>query len=169
MEPFIGTIQYFGFNFAPRGWAVCDGQQLPIQQYQILFALIGTSYGGDGVTTFGLPDLRGRVSVGQGTGPGLSRRTIGERGGAEAVTLTNAQLPAHNHGIAAAGTASSKAPNGNLPAVSAGGVSYGPNAATSMSTSMVQPVGGNQPHDNMQPYLVGNWCIALEGIFPSRN
>jgi microcystin-dependent protein len=168
MEPFLGTITLFGFNFVPRGWAACQGQLLSISQNSALFSLLGTQYGGDGRTTFGLPDLRGRVPLGQGQGPGLGNYTVGEIGGLEQVTLNQTQLPAHTHGVAAATTATSKSPVGNLPGVATGGSAYGPTAGGSMSTGMVQPVGSNQPHPNMQPYLVGNWCIAVEGIFPSR-
>lgn len=168
MEPFIGTIMFFGFNFAPRGWAKCQGQLLAISQNTALFSLLGTQYGGDGRTTFALPDLQGRVPIGEGQGPGLPPYSIGQTGGAPAVTLISTQIPAHTHGINAAASATSKVPMNNLPAATAGGSSYGPTVSGAMASNMVQPAGGGQPHENMQPYLVGNWCIALEGIFPSR-
>lgn len=169
MEPFIGTIMLFSFNFAPRGWAACNGQLMPIAQNSALFSLLGTQYGGDGRTTFALPDLRGRVPMGQGQGPGLSNYTIGQAAGEEQVTLSSAQLPPHTHGVNAAASATSKAPMGNLPAVSTAGSAYGPTAAGTMAAGMVQSAGNGQPHSNLQPYLVGNWCIALQGVFPSRN
>ncbi|WP_420111076.1 phage tail protein [Pseudactinotalea sp.] len=168
MDVFLGTIQLFGFNFAPRGWALCQGQLLAVSQNSALFSLLGTTYGGDGQTTFALPDLRGRVPMGQGQGAGLSGRVVGDVGGTEAVTLTPGQLPAHTHGVSAASAATSKSPSVARPAVAAGGAAYGTAATVSMAAGMVQPAGQSQPHDNMQPYLVGNWCIAVEGIFPTR-
>lgn len=169
MEVFLGTIMLFGFNFTPRGWAICQGQLLSIAQNSALFSLLGTQYGGDGRTTFALPDLRGRVPLGFGQGPGLSDYPIGQLGGTEQVTLTSGQMPPHSHGVNAAASATSKAPMNNLPAVSTGGSAYGPTAAGTMAAGMVQSAGNGQPHANMQPYLVANWCIALEGIFPSRD
>ncbi|WP_156254147.1 phage tail protein [Pseudactinotalea terrae] len=169
MEVYLGTIQLFGFSFAPRGWAICNGQLLSIAQNSALFSLLGTYYGGDGQTTFGLPDLRGRAPLGQGQGPGLSPYSIGQVGGQEQVTLLSSQMPPHGHGVAAATAATSKSPSGNLPAVATGGAAYGTSASQSMSPAMVQPNGGGQPHENRPPYLVANWCIALQGIFPSRD
>lgn len=169
MEPFIGTIMLFGFNFAPRGWAICNGQLQSIAQNTALFALLGTTYGGDGRTTFGLPDLRGRVPLGHGQGPGLPHYTLGEMGGVADVTLTHSQMPPHTHTVNATNSATSKTPGANLPAFSTGGAAYGPTADTSMAANMVQPSGNGMPHTNMQPYLAGNWCIALQGIFPSRD
>ncbi|GAB3821866.1 tail fiber protein [Tessaracoccus terricola] len=168
MEAFIGTIMLFGFNFPPRGWAICNGQLLSISQNTALFSLLGTMYGGNGQTTFGLPDLRGRVPMGHGQGPGLPGYQIGEIGGTPSVTLTQAELPPHTHSVMSAGAATSKSPSGNYPAVSTGGAAYGQAAAGAMAGGMVQPSGSGLPHTNMQPYLVGNWCIAVEGIFPSR-
>jgi microcystin-dependent protein len=169
-EPFIGQIQAFGFNFAPRGWATCDGQIISIAQNTALFSLLGTTYGGNGQTTFALPDLRGRVSLHQGSGPGLSSYVMGQSSGTENVTLISTQMPAHNHLVTANGTAGSKledVPSGNF---------LGPAEAYSTTTTgaTLNPqslgiAGGNQPHPNMQPYLTINWCIALQGIFPSRN
>jgi microcystin-dependent protein len=167
-EPFLGEIRNFGFNFAPRGWATCGGQLLPISQNTALFALLGTIYGGDGRTTFGLPDLRGRIPMSFGQGPGLSPRTQGELSGQEQVTLTQSQLPAHSHTVSASSTATTKNPSGAIPAVTNAGASYGTTADLAMNPAMTSGPAGSQPHNNMQPYLVTNWCIALEGIFPSR-
>lgn len=167
-DAYIGTIALFAFDFAPRGWATCQGQILSISQNTALFSLLGTTYGGDGRTTFALPNLSGRTPIGAGQGPGLSPRYQGEQGGQEHVTLLQTEMPAHVHGVNAAVAATSKAPNGNLPAVSSGGAAYGPTASGAMGVHMLQMSGGSQPHPNMQPYLVGNWCIALEGIYPPR-
>lgn len=169
MDPFVGEIRLFGFNFAPRGWAFCDGSLLAIAQNTALFSLLGTMYGGDGRTTFGLPDLRGRVPLGFGQGPGLTARTQGESAGSETVTLTPPQLPPHGHTVAAASTATTKNPAGAVPAFTAGGTSYGAAPDLSMSPAMIGGGGTSQPHPNMQPYLALNWCIALTGIFPPRN
>jgi microcystin-dependent protein len=171
-EPFIAEIRPFGFNWAPRGWALCDGQLLPIAQNQSLFAVIGTIYGGDGRTTFALPDLRGRVPVHRGSGAGLSPVSLGVRDGEESVVLPLEAMPAHTHGI----NASADAANSNLAESrvladpGAGKNLYGPEGNTvSMSANSIAGVGGGQAHDNMQPYLSINYCIALQGIFPSRN
>lgn len=176
MEPFIGQICLFGFNFAPRGWMLCNGQLLAINQYQALFALIGTTYGGNGTTNFALPDLRGRAALHYGQGPGLTNRVMGESSGTENVTLLLSQMPAHTHLV----TANSN--NGNMP-LSNGVVIANPvdintdavnaytNAApnVALSPSTLNSTGGNQPHNNMQPYLVMNYCIAYTGIYPSRD
>lgn len=164
--PFIGQIQSFGFNFAPRGWAMCNGQLLSISQNTALFALLGTTYGGNGQTTFALPDLRSRFPTHMGQGPGLSSKDLGEASGSETVTLTTQQIPAHAHGVNATGTFETKNPAGKVPSPKG---AYGSPADTPMDPAMVQPTGGSQPHDNMPPYLTINWCIALQGIFPSRN
>jgi microcystin-dependent protein len=163
--PYTGEIIAVGFDFAPVNWAECDGAILPIDQNDTLFGLIGTTYGGDGVTNFALPDLRGRGPMHNGLGPGLSNRVIGERAGSEAVTLTTSSIPAHGH-TAAAGTAfSSGSPTGGTPAP---GSTYGtPPDTTQMHGAMVQPTGGSQPHENMPPFLAINWCICLFGLFPS--
>jgi microcystin-dependent protein len=174
-EPFIGEIRMFGGNFAPRGWAFCDGQLLPIAQNTALFSLLGTMYGGDGRTTFGLPDLRGRFPMHPGTGPGLSPRTQGEKDGAEQVTLTLAQIPAHTHSaeVAADSTiGASDQPRGALPARNASATpGYGTDPNVRMDSAMVRlaPAGGGQPHNNMPPFHTVNFIIALQGIFPSRN
>jgi microcystin-dependent protein len=168
MEAFLGEIRLFGFNWAPQGWATCAGQLMPISQNDALFSLIGTMYGGDGQTTFALPDLRGRAPIGQGTGPGLSTRTVGEAGGTETVTLTQNEMPQHLHQVRAADTSESKNPATRLPGVSSGGAAYGANPTAAMGLQMITPAGGSMPHANMAPYLVGNWCICLAGLYPSR-
>lgn len=168
-DPYLGEIRPFGFSFAPAGWALCQGQLLSIAQNTALFSLLGTQYGGDGTTTFALPDLRGRVPIGFGQGPGLPNHIQGETGGAEAVTLTSAQTPAHHHPVAAASNATTKNPSGAVPAFTTAASSYGTTADLTMSPTMTASSGGNQPHDNMQPYLVTNWCIALQGVYPPRD
>lgn len=169
MDPILGELRLFGFNFSPSGWAKCQGQLLAIASYSALFALLGTYYGGDGRTTFGLPDLRGRLPLGFGQGPGLSNYPQGQMGGQEQVTLEGGQLPAHNHTVAASSSATGKNPSNAVPAVTAGGASYGTSADMAMSPSMVGGGGSGQPHENRQPYLVLNWCIATQGVFPSRD
>jgi microcystin-dependent protein len=169
-EPFLGEIRMFGGNFAPRGWAFCNGQILSIAQNTALFSLLGTTYGGNGQTTFALPDLRGRSPMHWGQGPGLTNRTLGERSGTEAVKLTRSQMPAHSHEMRATGTpANSVAPVNRLLAV--GGNQYQAtwDQATVMSSRSIGPTGSDQPHANMHPYLAVSFIIALEGIFPSRN
>jgi microcystin-dependent protein len=169
--PFIAEIRIFGFNFAPRGWAFCQGQIQSISQNTALFSLLGTNYGGDGRTTFGLPDLRGRSPLSQGQGPGLTPRIVGERAGTENVTLLAGNLPAHTHTLAAVDAPANQAsPGGNSPAQDAGGNRlYNSAANVSMGATSVAPAGGGQPHSNLQPSLVVNFCIALQGAFPARN
>lgn len=172
-EPFLGQICSFGFNFAPRGWSLCNGQVISIAQNTALFSLLGTTYGGNGQTTFALPDLRGRAALHQGQGPGLTNRVIGESSGTETVTLLTTQMPQHNHLVGANSTDSNpqgvKTPVGNVPGYNDAGPLYAPTVNGTMLPTMIQPAGGNQPHPNMQPYLVVNFCIAMQGIFPSRN
>lgn len=168
-EPFIGEIRNFGFTFAPRGWAQCQGQMMSIQQNTALFSLLGTTYGGNGQTTFGLPDLRGRTAISVGQGPGLGNRTQGEVGGVEQVTLTSQQVAPHTHGVTASSQAAAKSPAGSVPAYSADATVYGGGTDLTMASSMIKPNTGGQPHDNMPPYLVTNWCIALEGVYPPRD
>jgi microcystin-dependent protein len=168
-DQYLGEIRIFGFNFAPYGWAFCNGQTLPISQYSALFALLGTTYGGNGVSTFALPNLQSRMPLHFGQGPGLSPYALGEQIGTEAVTLLVTQLPSHNHGIVASSTATSKNPSNAEPAFTSGGSSYGTAADLTMAPNMVANAGGSQPHDNMPPILALNFCIALQGIFPSRN
>lgn len=165
--PFIGEIKVTSFNFAPRGWALCDGRLLPIAQYQALFSILGTTYGGDGRTTFALPDLRGRLPLHVGNGI-----TEGTAAGEEAHTLTNAELPSHNHTAnAVSTTGESTGPAGGLWAVSGQNAQmYATSGAdTTMSPAATANAGGSQPHGNLQPYLVVNFIIALEGIYPSRD
>ncbi len=173
-EPFLGEIRMFAGTFAPRGWAFCDGQLLQISQYSALFSLLGTTYGGDGRTTFALPDLRGRAPIHAGQGAGLTRRVLGERGGQETVTLTVAQMPSHNHTAqvnADSSVAMNDKPENGLPARNAAATPvYGddPNTTLNNSAVTVQNNGGSQPHPNMQPYITVNYIIAITGIFPSR-
>jgi microcystin-dependent protein len=161
----------FAGNFAPAGWLFCAGQLLPISENEILFQLIGTTYGGDGETTFALPDLRGRVPIHQGTGSGLSSRILGENGGVESVTLTTQQIPAHSHAwLCSTAAAGSKTPQGNVPAV-AQGDAYATSLdnAVAMAPQSVAPAGGSQPHTNFQPYLCVNFIISLFGLYPRPN
>jgi microcystin-dependent protein len=163
-EPFIGEVKIMSFNFPPKGWAQCNGALLPINQNQALFSVLGTMYGGDGRVTFGLPDLQGRVPF--GTGGGL---VIGQRGGEEAHTLNIGELPTHTHGVTASTTAAALGtPVGNFFATPSPNV-YNSAMSTQMNQAGISPVGGSQPHENMSPYLVLQFCIALVGIFPSRN
>jgi len=168
-EPFLGQIILVPYNFAPRGWAFCNGQILSIAQNTALFSLLGTTYGGNGQTTFALPDLRGRTALSAGQGPGLSNYDLGQVSGSETVTLTINQMPQHNHGVntqaSTSDATSNKASNNYL----ATGNSYAATQDTTMAPQTVQLAGGSQPHENLQPYLTLNYCIALEGIFPSRN
>lgn len=171
-DPFVAEIRIFGFNFAPLTWAFCDGQIMPIAQNTALFSLVGTYYGGDGKVTFGLPNLQSRAVLAPGQGPGLSSYSIGETGGVSSVTLINTQLPSHTHAMQAhAGDpADLNAPSPNRSiARSSGGSAYGPAASlVAMSPQSASVVGGNGPHNNMQPYLSLNYCIALQGVYPPR-
>jgi microcystin-dependent protein len=168
-DPLIGEIRMFAGNFAPQGWAFCDGQLLPVAQNAALFSLLGTTYGGDGRTTFALPDLRGRVPVHPGQGPGLSQRRLGEKGGQESVTLSEAQIPAHVH--KALGTNDQATFNEPENALLARGRSYenNPTSEVAMHPDTISSTGGGQDHDNLQPYLCINFIIALQGLFPSRS
>ena len=170
-EPFLGEIRMFGFGFAPQGWAQCNGQLLPISQNTALFSLLGTTYGGDGTTTFALPDMQSRVPVCKGQGPGLSSYTEGQAGGAETVTLAATQMPGHTHPVkASSGAADSDQPEGRALARSASHIyTAKPDTSTVMNADMLGDAGGSQPHGNIQPYLAVNFCIALTGIFPARN
>lgn len=172
-EPFIGEIRLFGFNFPPRGWARCDGQLLSIASNTALFSLLGTFYGGDGRNTFGLPDLRGRAALHMGTGPGLSPRSIGQKGGTESNTLTASNMPAHNHPAAArSGAGNSNVADGNVWAMDAGVQSATYHSGTpdgAMSPDAIGFAGSGTPVDNMPPYLALNYCIALVGIYPPRS
>ncbi len=180
-SPFLGQITLFPYNFAPLGWAMCEGQLLSISQNTALFSLLGTQFGGNGTSNFALPDLRGRVPIGQGQGPGLSVYDMGSQQGQESVTLTTATVPAHSHAFPAfAVAATTNAPNGALPAEGQGSgrggafpvntYSASGTAASLAAAGQVAPVtSGGAPHNNLQPYLTLNWCIALQGIFPSRS
>ena len=168
-EPFLSEIRIMSFVFAPKGWARCNGQLLPINQNQALFSLLGTTFGGDGRVNFALPDLRGRVPIHVGGG-----HTQGEAGGTESVTITQSQMPAHNHfamGTNNNATQASPNPNASSNAYArAGNQMYGTvGNQVAMSPSMVGNVGGSQPHENRQPFLVLNYIVALQGVFPSRN
>jgi microcystin-dependent protein len=179
MNPFLGQITLFPFFFAPRGWALCEGQLLPISQNTALFSLLGTFYGGNGVSNFALPDLRGRAPVGQGQGPGLSNYAIGSVQGVEAVTLLASQSPSHSHPFqAVSAQATTNSPSGALPAQAHGsgrGGGFPVNIYAALQTAVplasgqVASAGGGQAHNNLQPYLTMNWCIALQGIFPARS
>ena len=173
-EPYLAEIRVFACSFAPKGWAFCDGQLLPIRQYTALFSLLGTTYGGNGTTTFGLPNLPGSAPLQAGQGPGLSNYALGEAGGVAAVTLSGPELPPHSHPLeAATTTANQTSPAGHLPAVPPGqrGQNFfagGPGTAVAMNAGAILPAGGGAPHNNLPPYLKLNFCIALEGIFPPR-
>ena len=178
MDPILGTIIMFAGNFAPRGWALCNGALLPISQNTALFSILGTIYGGDGRTTFGVPDLRGRVPVGMGSGPGLDVVAQGELGGRNNTSLTVANLPAHNHVatlIAERAPGTTANPTDAMLSVSTNGDKvYGPDTvATEVNMNakcvQVQPTGNNAPFNNMQPYLGMMYIIATQGVFPSRN
>lgn len=170
-EPFIAIILMFGGNFNPRGWAFCQGQLLSIAQNTALFSLLGTTFGGNGQTTFALPDLRGRVPIGFGQGPGLPPYALGQLGGTETTTLTQAQMPAHNHGIAGSSLAGNASlPTGAVPANSGAlDKEYSTVLTSSVAMNPTGIAGGSQPFAIRDPYLCLNFIIALEGIYPSRN
>jgi microcystin-dependent protein len=178
-QPFLGQICTFGFNFAPVGWALCQGQTLPISQNAALFALLGTTYGGNGVSTFMLPDLRSRTVVNQGQGPSTSMYTIGEQTGVENVTVALTQLPAHNHTVGVSSAAASVSDPTNqvfaqvntntVKSPALGSMRYTTPTTGTMLNTAVSAAGGSQPHSNLQPLNVVNYCIALQGLFPSRN
>ena len=170
-EPFVGEIRMFAGNFAPRGWAFCDGQLLAVSQNDALFSLLGTIYGGDGRTTFGLPDMRGRIPVHAGTGPGLSPQRLGAKDGAEQVTLTVNQLPSHSHGLnAAAGGTAQASPVGNLPGQDRTVMYVNTNSRPgTFAANTISNIGGSRSHTNLMPTLCVNFIIALVGIYPSRH
>lgn len=169
-NPFVAEIRMFGFNFAPSGWAFCNGQLLPIVQNTALFSLLGTFYGGDGRTNFGLPNLQGASPIHAGQGPGLSDRQVGESGGSATVSLLSSEVPPHGHGLRATSVASSVSPANAALAPLASGEAYraAPAATTLMSADAMVAAGGNQPHNNRPPFLALNFCIALQGVFPPR-
>lgn len=168
-QPYIGQIKIFAGTFAPAGWVFCDGRLLAIAENSALFALIGTIYGGDGQVTFGVPDLRGRLALNQGQGPGLSNYVIGQALGSETVTLTQTQLPAHSHSVSGNSAAGGTTPSGSSWAV--GSLSaYGPSATLQgMNPAGVTFSGGSQPHSNMMPFLALNYILSLFGIFPPQS
>jgi microcystin-dependent protein len=171
-NPFIGEIRMFGGTFAPAGWAMCQGQLMAISQNDALFTLIGTTYGGDGQETFGIPDLQGRAPVHMGQGPGISQTyQLGEKAGVESVTLTTNQIPIHNHALlASTALANSADPTNQLYAQSTQILVYTQDVATKFfAPTSMQPSGGSQPHDNMQPFLVITFILSLFGVFPSQN
>ncbi|MFD2942286.1 phage tail protein [Flavobacterium notoginsengisoli] len=171
MDPFVAEIRIFSFNFPPRGWAFCNGQLLPLSQQTALFSLLGTTYGGDGRSTFALPDIQGRTPMQPGQGPGLSLHDLGETGGSETVTLLESEIPSHNHSLMAAtlnsqsiSPANNSLGRGNPIRVYSTG-----STNTDMSISSIALSGENAPHNNMMPYLTMNFCIALQGVFPARS
>jgi microcystin-dependent protein len=171
-DPFVAEIRIFPFNFAPRGWAWCDGQLLPLSQNTALFSLLGTTYGGNGKSNFALPDLQGRAPMHPGQGPGLSLHDLGETGGSETVTLLESEIPAHSHSMSAVSQPGDLAdPAGRSLARSSAGNPYQTVAnqnIVQMAPEALAPAGGDQPHNNLQPYLTFYFCIALQGVFPPR-
>jgi microcystin-dependent protein len=170
-DPFVAEIRIFPFNFAPRGWAWCDGQLMPLSQNTALFSLLGTTYGGNGKSNFALPDLQGRAPMHPGQGPGLSLHDLGETGGTETVTLLESEIPAHSHAMLTYNdVGEDRIPNpSEAMARSTGGSLYAaPGALVSLATEALLPAGGDQPHNNLQPYLTFYFCIALQGVFPPR-
>lgn len=169
-DPFVAEIRIFPFNFAPKGWAWCDGQLLPLSQNTALFSLLGTTYGGNGKSNFALPDLQGRAPMHPGQGPGLSLHDLGETGGSDTVTLLESEVPVHNHVLnASLADASERTPGGNLPASAVGvGLYVNQPGTAPMADSALAPAGGDAPHNNLMPYLTFYFCIALQGVFPPR-
>ncbi len=172
-DPYIGEIRLFGFNFAPQGWAQCNGQLLSIAQNTALFSILGTTYGGNGQTTFGLPNLQGQAPLHTGQGPGLSYRTLGEIGGEAAVTLLASEMPQHTHSAAASSAIGDQTtPASNVWAAGAGGRGqnfYTTGSDVAMSGQALGASGASQPHNNMPPYEVLNFCICLNGVYPPRS
>ena len=173
-EPFVGEIRMFAGNFAPRGWAFCDGQLLAVSQNDALFSLLGTIYGGDGRTTFGLPDMRGRIPIHAGSGPGLSARRLGSKGGAESVTLTTNELPSHTHSVRASdATGTARTPVNNYFAEESGANVYHAaplsSSVVNLDASSMTSTGGSRSHTNLMPAICVNFIVALFGIYPSRN
>ncbi len=171
-EPFVAEIRIFAGNFPPRSWAFCNGQLLPVSQNTALFSLIGTTYGGDGRTTTALPNLQGRAAMHPGRGPGLTSRRLGQRGGVDSVTLSEAQMPSHNHSLRAdTEVGESLNPDNNSLARSSGSFSYQQNSSSnlvSLNSNAVGNTGGSQSHNNLQPLIAINYIIALQGLYPSR-
>ncbi|NCT67993.1 MAG: phage tail protein [Rhodanobacteraceae bacterium] len=168
-EPFIGEIAIVGFNFAPKGWATCDGQLIPIQQNTALYSLLGVRFGGNGTSNFALPDLRGRAPMGFGNGAGLTPRAVGESGGSETVTLLSAEVPPHTHSLRAGNAKADRANASGAMLAASADDSFGTGALVTLAPTSVSVAGGSQPHNNMQPFLVLNFVIALQGVFPVRS
>jgi len=171
MDPFVAEIRIFPFNFAPTGWAFCDGQILPLSQNTALFSLLGTTYGGDGKSNFALPNMQGNVPMHPGQGPGLSLHDLGETGGSDTVTLLDSEMPSHAHTMMAFASPGNRlTPVGNAISRENGATTFVPGnpATVAMSDQAIAPAGGDQPHNNMQPYLTLNFCIALQGVYPPR-
>lgn len=168
-DPFVAEIRIFPFNFAPKGWAWCDGQLMPLSQNTALFSLLGTTYGGDGKSNFALPDLQGRAPMHPGQGPGLSLHDLGETGGSETVTLLESEIPAHSHSYSMSIRPVDNLNPGGL-AFGSGNNQYAPSASpqVQLAPEALPPAGGDQPHNNLQPYLTFYFCIALQGVFPPR-
>jgi microcystin-dependent protein len=170
MDPYIGEIRIFGGNFAPRGWALCNGQILNIVQHTALFSLLGTTYGGNGQTTFALPNLQGRAPMHPGQGPGLSPHVLGEASGSSTITLLMSEIPSHNHQAnASSNDVDSPLPGGNSWGAGTPSTVYRPDADTTMSSNALAIIGSSQPHNNMQPSLGLSFIIALQGIYPPRS
>ncbi|HVR08356.1 MAG TPA: tail fiber protein [Thermoanaerobaculia bacterium] len=174
-NPFLAEIRIFPFNFAPKGWAFCDGQILPLSQNTALFSLLGTTYGGDGKSNFALPNMQGNAPMHPGQGPGLSLHDLGETGGSDTVTLLESEMPAHSHSLTAnsLNSATAQTPASNLGLAKSKTIqAYFPGspvpATTTIADVAVAPAGGDQPHNNLQPYLTLNFCIALQGVYPPR-
>lgn len=172
MDPFVAEIRIFPFNFAPKGWAFCDGQILPLSQNTALFSLLGTTYGGDGKSNFALPDMQGNAPMHPGQGPGLSLHDLGETGGSETVSLLESEIPSHNHTVGAQtnplSALQTPASNVTLSKPASGNLYDTNTTLVQMSPNSLAPAGGDQPHNNMQPYLTLNFCIALQGVYPPR-
>ena len=168
-EPFIAEVRIFAGNFAPRGWAFCNGQLLPIAQNTALFSLIGTTYGGDGRTTTALPNLQGRVPMHPGRGPGLTSHRLGQRGGSETATLAESQIPSHNHRLSANDQRADQTNPASTQFLGKAEMYAPPGATTPMADEALAETGGSQPHDNLQPFLAMNFIIALVGLYPSRS
>lgn len=170
-QPFVGEIRMVGFNFAPAGWALCDGQLIPISENDTLFTLIGTTYGGDGQETFALPNLQSRMPIHQGQGPGITQNyVLGETGGVESVTLTVNQIPLHNHpALGSNQTGTQASPANGVWAASGQNPYSAPNSPGAMNATLLGGTGGSQPHDNMMPFLVISFIISLFGVFPQQN
>jgi microcystin-dependent protein len=171
-DPFLAEIRIFPFNFAPRGWAFCNGQLMPISQNTALFSLLGATYGGDGKSNFALPNMQGSAPMHPGQGPGLSLHDLGETGGSDTVTLLQSEMPQHSHGLTASNRqGTDQSPINEMFAGGVGGINLyaAPASITQLANVAVGPAGGVQPHNNLMPYLTLNFCIALQGVYPTRN